>query len=79
MHKSRVYNIFPSFRVYGAWCDNNDVDSKLELEERTISVEYSPKLVIGNYVIPDPFSLKDGWLKEKDDTGDGILQWPYTY
>ena len=30
-----------------------------------------------NCVVPDPVSLKDGWLKERDDKKeDGILQWP---
>ena len=78
IYKSWIY-IFPSFRAYGAWCDNVDVDSKLESEERTISAEYTSKLVNENCVVPDPVSLKDGWLKERDDKKeDGILQWPST-
>ena len=67
------------FRAYGAWCNNVDVDSMLESEERTISAEYTSKLVNENCVVPDPVSLKDGWLKERDNKkGDGILQWPST-
>ena len=65
IYKSWIY-IFPSFRAYGAWCDNVDVDSKLESEERTISAEYNSKLLNENCVVLDPVSLKDGWLKERD-------------
>ena len=74
--KSWIY-IFSSFkRASGAWCNSVDVDSKLEVEERTISAEYTLKLVNENCVIPDPVSLKDVWLKESDNKkGDGILQW----
>ena len=67
------------FRAYGAWYNNVGVNSELESEERTISTEYNSKLVNENCVIPDPVSLKDGWLKERDNKkGDGILQWPST-
>ena len=70
IYKSWIY-IFPSFRAYGAWCDNVDVDSKLESEERTISAKYDLKLINENCVVPDPVSLKDGWLKERDDKKRG--------
>ena len=73
--KSWICNTFPSFRAYGAWCDNVNVDSKLESEERTVSAEYTSKLVNENCVV----SLKHGWLKERDGKkGDGIFQWPST-
>ena len=59
--------------------DNVDVDLKLESEERTISAEYSLKLVNENCVVPDTVSLKDGQLKNRDNKkGDGILQSPST-
>ena len=64
--------------------DNVDVDSKLEYsklesEERTISAEYTSKLVNQNYVGPDPVSLKDGRLKIKTTKKRVfILQWPST-
>ena len=64
IYKSWIY-IFPSFRAYGAWCDSADVDSKLESDERTISAKYDSKLINENCVGPDPVSLKDGWLKER--------------
>ena len=60
------YHFFASFRAYAAWCDNTDIDSTLE-------TEYSAKLVIANQVLPDPMSLKEGWLKEKDKNDDGHL------
>ena len=41
-------------------CGNVVVDSKLEIEERTISAEFILKLVNENFVVPDPISLKDG-------------------
>ena len=78
------YNIFPSFGAYVAWCDNVDVDSKLEYsklesEERTISAEYPSKLVNENYLGLDPVSLKDGRLKiETTKKRVFILQWPST-
>ena len=75
IYKSWIY-IFPSFRAYGAWCDNVDVNSKFESEERTISAKYTSKLINKNCVVPDPVSLKDGWLKERyNKERDGILQW----
>ena len=40
--------------------------TKLELEEKTISAEYTSKLVNENCVVPDPVSVKDGCLKERD-------------
>ena len=36
-------------------------------QKRTVSVEYTSKLVNKNCVVPDPVSPKDGWLKERDD------------
>ena len=54
---------FPSFRAYGTWCDDVDVDSKLESEERTISAEYTSRLVNENCVVSDLVSLKDDCLK----------------
>ena len=48
----------------------------MEAKERTILEEYTAKLVVQDTVIPDPMSLKDGWLKEKDNNGDGLLHWP---
>ncbi len=40
--------------------------------EKTLSVEYNTK--INSYGIPDPFLLKNGWLKEES----GICNWPPT-
>ena len=75
IYKLWIYNIFTSFRAFGAWSDNVNVNSKLESEERAIPDSYASKLVNENRVVLDPVSLKCGWLKEKDDkNGDGILQ-----
>ena len=79
IYKLWIYNIFTSFRAYGAWCDNVNVNSKIESEGRAIPAEYNSKLVNENRVVLDPVSLKYGWLKEKDSKKeDGILQWPST-
>lgn len=65
---------FPSFRAYGTWCDDVNVDSKLESEEKTISAEYTLKLVNVNFAVLDPVSLADSWLKERyDKNGDSML------
>ena len=48
----------------------------MEAKERTVLEEYTAKLVVKDTVIPDPMSIKEGWLKEKDNSGDGILHWP---
>ena len=31
--------------------------------------EYKQKLIVGGNVMPDPFSLQDGWMAEKKGTG----------
>ena len=64
-------------RAYAAHCDNIPAQAELEEKERTVLDEYVAKLMIDDKVMPDPMSLKDGWLKEKETGGNhGILQWP---
>ena len=52
-------------KAFSAWCDKVPVNPELEHNKRCIREEYKPKLVInkGN-VIPDPLTLKSGWIGE---------------
>ena len=45
------------------------VDEEAEQRQRSIMDEYKQKLIVCGRVMPDPFSLQDGWLAEKKGTG----------
>ena len=50
----------------------------LNQKREQLSAEYTSKFVNENCVVPDPVSLKDGWLKERRQKRDSILQWSST-
>ena len=50
------------------------VDEEAEQRQRSIMEEYKQKLIVCVNVMPDPFSLKDGWLVVKK--GTGLAKWP---
>ena len=58
---------------------NIPVDFEAELRSKTLMNEYKTKLIIPDTdtVLPDPFSLKDGWLSESKDSG--LQHWPSVY
>lgn len=60
-----------------AYEDNTPVDKEAEERQRTISKEYTSKLITEATVLPDPFSLKTGWLAELK--GTGLQKWPSVY
>ena len=62
------------FRALVAWEEGIDVDTKREHLERANLAEYKAKLLYGSIVLPDPTSLKEGWLDELSCT-----QWPSLY
>ena len=51
------------------------VDPELEHRERSVLEEYSLKLVCGDTTVPDPLTLKDGWIGEQN----GVIHWPSVY
>ena len=42
------------------------VDEEAEQRQRSIMEEYKQKLIVCGNVMLDPFSLKDGWRKKKE-------------
>ena len=66
---------FP-FRAFHCWEDGVTADSDQEHKERTLLEEYKNKLLIDDCVVPDPLTLKTGWLKEDEN---GLVKWPSLY
>ena len=62
-------------RVFVA--SENDVQIVKTAEEvqQEIAKEYQNKLVIGKEAIPDPFTMKEGWIDEQA----GVMFWPTTW
>ena len=59
-------------KAFSVWCNKVPVNPKLEHNKRCIREEYKAKLVINkDIVIPDPLTLKDGWIGE----AKGIQNW----
>ena len=50
------------------------VDPSEEHALRSNLKDYKDRLVIGSNILPDPFTLKEGWLAE-----DGRVNWPSLY
>ena len=65
-----------SFRAFVAWEDGVFADVEAEHKERQLLAEYKEKLIIDDQVIPDPSTLKKGWLREDDN---GLMKWPSIY
>ena len=56
-----------------AWEEGAIASLEAEERERILKQEYKDKLVVDTDVIPDPLTLKSGWLKEDDE---GLCKWP---
>ena len=67
------------YRAMAAYEENIPVDSEAEQRSRTLTSEYKKKLIVPDFdtVLPDPFSLSDGWLSESKDSG--LQHWPSVY
>ena len=59
-------------RVFAAMENNVKPIKSAEEVEQEIRSDYQKKLILKDYVIPDPNFLNDGWMSEVD----GILFWP---
>ena len=46
--------------------NNVPVDISMEQNQRRQLQEYQDKLTINSFKIPDPLSLKSGWVEKKD-------------
>lgn len=58
--------------------ENIPVDREAEQRNISLTAEYSQKLILAHdVVLPDPFSLKQGWLAETK--GTGLSKWPSVY
>ena len=60
-------SLFFPFRAFVAWEDVVLPDVEAEHKERQLLAEYKEKLIIDNQVIPNPLTLKKGWLREDDN------------
>ena len=59
-------------RVFAA-SENNVKPIKSAAEVQVdLRNEYQVKLLLGDYLVPDPYHLKEGWLSEEN----GIVLWP---
>ena len=59
-------------RVFAA-SENNVKPIKSAAEVQVdLRNEYQAKLLLGDYLVPDPYHLKEGWLSEEN----GIVLWP---
>ena len=67
---------FIRLRAFVAWEEGAIEDLEAENKERLLKKEYQSKLVFEDAVIPDPFSLKSGWVGE---TTEGLGKWPPLY
>ena len=59
-----------------AWEQKIPVDITVEERHRTALTQYRNKLKIEPHVVPDPFSLKSGWIGESIP---GMKKWPSLY
>ena len=63
-------------KAFSAWCNKVSVNPEPEHNKRCTREEYKAKLVINkDIVIPDPLTLKSGWIGEVK----GIQNWPSTF
>lgn len=60
-------------RAFNAYEEDLPVNLEKEMEALQRSNEYRDRLIYGDLLLPDPFSLKDGWEKETDVT---MMKWP---
>ena len=52
------------FRAMVAWEEKIPVDITVEERHRAILAQYRNKVKTETHVVPDPFSLKSGWIEE---------------
>lgn len=64
-------------RAMAAYEEKVPVDKEAEERNRSLTKEYTSKLIVDEDVLPDPFSLKVGWLAELN--GTGLYKWPSVY
>ena len=64
------------FRAFVCWEKGVIGDVNQEQRGRSLLEEYKSKLVIDGCVIPDPLTLKNGWVKEDEE---GLVKWPSLY
>ena len=62
------------FRAFIAWEDKVCIDPDQEHAERKNLADYKGRLVFGETVLPDPFSLDSGWFGESN-----CCMWPNVY
>ena len=59
-------------RVFAASENNVQPVKTAEEVEAEIADEYKAKLSLKDFVLPDPFHIKDGWIEEEK----GVTSWP---
>ena len=64
------------FRAMVAWEEKIPVDIIVEERHRAILAQYRNKVKTETHVVPDPFSLKSGWIEESIP---GMKKWPSLY
>lgn len=69
-----MHHVHYFHRAFIAWEEQIPVSVDKEHEERQRIQEYKIKLNIEDTVLPDPFTLTDGWLNESQKT-----LWPNLY
>ena len=62
------------YRAYIAWEEQASVDPSEEHALRSNLEDYKKRLQVGPSVLPDPFSLDEGWLGESER-----VNWPSLY
>ena len=61
--------------VAQTWCaieQGIPIQLTAEEVEKEIQNEYGNKLLVDDFLIPNPFDVKEGWMDEEN----GITQWP---
>ena len=67
-------HVILSYRCYAAWEDGLEVDSSYEHKMRSNLEEYRCKLCVAGVVLPDPFTVTEGWVGESE-----MKNWPSLY
>ena len=73
-YNNKINIIFICNRAFIAWEDQIPVNGDSEHKQRANLVEYMRRLAIDDRVLPDPFSLHDGWTGEEN-----MKLWPNLY
>ena len=62
------------FRAFISWEENITIDASEERRLHSSLEEYKVKLRCGSKILPDPFTLNEGWIDE-----EGKSVWPSLY